>query len=285
MLKHATNHTQTRWQTFEKLTMKKIILLFLILISSISYSQSENIQVKLDSIIKEANLLYNYEKAAWTATDLTMSLEGLRNNFGGYIVYNSNDTIYTSIIDKAQSNRIAQYSFITNEIDRPINSNLKTSQLSTKERKLLEIKNNIIDQLSDNKYEIGFPEGFNPNLILIQEDKEYKLYIIMGTSESGVIPFGNDYLFRADSDGKIKTWKKFHSRLIPVQSKMPTGEIITSATHSHLRTTPYITATDICTFRLYSPFTELKEFKVYSPALGKYMKYDTDNNAIEILSE
>lgn len=265
--------------------MKKPILLFLLLISSISYSQSDNIQVKLDSIIKEANLLYNYEKAAWTATDLAMSLKRLKNDFGGYIVYHSNDTIYTSIIDKSQSNRIAQYSFITNEVVRPVNSNLETSLLSKTEKKLLKIKNNITDQLSNSKYEIGFPKGFNPNLILMQEDKEYKLYIIMGTSEAGVIPFGNDYLFRTDSDGKIKTWNKFHSRLIPVQSKTSNGEVTTSATHSHLRTTPYITATDICTFRLYSPFTELKEFKVYSPALGKYMKYDTDSNTIEMLNE
>lgn len=265
--------------------MTKTIIAFFILISPISYAQSDSTQVKLDSIIKEADLLYNYEKAAWHTTDLAMSSEGLRDNFGGYIVYHSNDTIYASITDKAQGKRIARYSYVTADIDTPVNSNPETSGLSIKERKLFKIKNSMIDQLSDSKYDIGFPKGFNPNLILMQDHNEYKLYIIMGTNESGIIPFGNDYLFRAGPKGKIKSWKKFHSRLIPVQSKMATGETVTSATHSHLRATPYITATDICTFRLYAPFTEITAFKVYSPALGKYMAYDIDHNTIEILDE
>jgi hypothetical protein len=265
--------------------MKNFTLLFTFLISSIVYSQSEVTQTKLDSIIKEADLLYNYEKAAWASTDLSRSLERIKDDFGGYIIYHSNDTIFASIIDRAQNKRIIKYAFVTSDINSPFDTNFDEAELTKKEQKLLAIRNKLIDQLSDSKYEIGFPEGFNPNLILLEEENEYRLYIIMGTNESDIIPFGNDYLFRADLDGNIKTWKKFHSRLIPIQSKMPTGEIITSATHSHLRTTPYITATDICTFRLYSPFTEITEFKVYSPALGKYMKYDIVNNTIEMLED
>lgn len=265
--------------------MKKITLLFTFLISTLVYSQSEGVQIKLDSIIKEADLLYNYEKVAWTSTDLSRSLEKVRNDFGGYIIYHSNDTIFASIIDRAQNKRIIKYSFVTSDINSPFDTNFHPSELTKKEERLLAIKNKLIDQLSDSKYEIGFPEGFNPNLILLEDENEYKLYIIMGTNESNIIPFGNDYLFWADLKGNIKTWKKFHSRLIPIQSKMPTGETITSATHSHLRSTPYITATDICTFRLYSPFTEITELKVYSPALGKFMKYDIVNNTIEMLED
>ena len=265
--------------------MKIFTLLLTFLISSLIYSQSEVTQFKLDSIIKEADVLYNYEKAAWASTDLARSLERLRNDFGGYIIYHSNDTIFASIIDRAQKNRIIKYSFVTSDIDSPFRTNFDAAELTKKEERLLTIRTKLIDQLSDSKYEIGFPEGFNPNLILLEEENEYRLYIIMGTNESDIIPFGNDYLFRADLDGNIKTWKKFHSRLLPIQSKMSTGETITSATHSHLRTTPYITATDICTFRLYAPFTEITEFKVYSPALGKYMKYNMDNNTIEMLED
>lgn len=40
-----------------------------------------------------------------------------------------------------------------------------------------------------------------------------------------------------------------NSRMIPAQSKGPNGEKVVSGIHSHLKTTPYITATDICTFR------------------------------------
>jgi hypothetical protein len=265
--------------------MKKIIILLIFIISAFGNSQNGTLQTKLDSILKEADLLYNYEKVAWNSTDLAMSLERVKNDYGGYIIYHTNDSIYASIIDISQKHRLIKYSYDFNNINVPANSNTDKSELSDKEKKLLDIKYKIIDQLSDRKYEVGFPEGFNPNLVLIQNDEEIKLYIIMGTSEAGVIPFGNDYLFTSDLEGNITSWKKFHSRLIPVRSKTPTGDIVTSATHSHLRTTPYITATDICTFRLYASYTELTEFKVYSPELGKNMKYYLESNTIEVIEK
>ncbi len=263
--------------------MKKILtLLIIIFISTLSYSQTDSLKVKLDSIIKEADLLYNYEKIAWNSTDMLMSKRKLKKQYGGYLIHHSNDTIFASFIDKKQKNRIAKYSFITTDLKTPFNSDLESKPLSESEKGLLDIKNKILNQLSDEKYEVGFPKGFNPNLVLIKNSNEFKLYILMGTSESGVIPFGNDYLFRADSFGNITKWRKFHSRLIPARTEMPGMGKITSAIHSHLRTTPYITATDICTFRLYAEFTEIKSFKVYSPAIGKYMEYNIKDNTIEV---
>ena len=266
-----------------KHTMKKLYLLLFLFLPIISYSQSDHNQVKLDSIIKEADMLYNYERAAWVSTDIIMPMEKLRENYGGYIVYHSNDTIYATIMDQSQRNRVARFTFVTSNMDDPVSSNFKTSELTEKEMNLFIIKSRVISQLSNPKYEIGIPEGFSPNLILLEEDDGYKLYIIMGTSESGIIPFGNDYIFYTDSTGNITSWRKFHSTLIPVQSTMSAGEVLRSAMHSHLKTTPYITATDICTFRLYAPFTELNEFKVLSTALKVYMKYDLATNSIEIL--
>jgi len=263
--------------------MKKSYLLLFLLLPIIGYSQTENRQVKLDSIIKEADLLYNYEKAAWVATDLLMPMEKLRNNYGGYIVYHSNDTIYATIMDQTQRKRLARFTFVTSNMDSPISSNFKISELTEKEMNLFATKSIVISQLSNPKYEIGIPEGYSPNLILFEEGEGYKLYIIMGTSESGIIPFGNDYLFHTDSTGDITSWQKFHSTLIPVQSTMSAGEVLKSAMHSHLKTTPYITATDICTFRLYAPYTELNEFKVLSTALNVYMKYDLETNSIEMV--
>jgi hypothetical protein len=117
----------------------------------------------------------------------------------------------------------------------------------------------------------------------MKTDDYYKLYIIMGTKESGVIPFGNDYLFKANSKGIITDWIKFHSRIIPAECYGPNGEEVTMSMHSHLKTVPYITPTDICTFRLYAPFCSIEEFSVYSPALKKTFKYILESNTIEIV--
>lgn len=266
--------------------MRKLyFLLFLLLLPFINYSQEKDILAKLDSINKEADLLYNYERAAWASSDLILPMKKLRSEYGGYVVYHSNDTIYTSIIDTTKSNRLARFTFVTTNMDDPIVSDFDTSELTEKETNLFTIKNRLIKQLSNPKYELSVPEGFSSNLILLEEEKSYKLYVIMATAESGIIPFGNDYLFYADSNGTITSWQKFHSKMFLVQSTMSAKEVMKSTTHTHLKSVPYITATDICTFRLYAPFTELEKLKVLSTALNVYMKYCLKANAIELMEQ
>jgi hypothetical protein len=263
--------------------MKRItILLFLGIIFLNAFSQNDNLQYKLDSIINEADLLYSYERAVWNATDLFMTNSKLKNNYGGYVVAHSNDTIFATFIDKSQKQKIAKYFFINSNLSSPFNTEIGLSPLSNAEQELLDIKIKIINQLSKKKYEIGIPQNFNPNFVLIKEKEGFKLYILMGTSESDVIPFGNDYLFWADSKGTITNWKKFHSRMIPTQSKGPNGEKVVSVIHSHLKTTPFITATDICTFRLYGGLCDMDEFMVLCTATDKYYKYSIKTNKIEI---
>ncbi|MAB47801.1 MAG: hypothetical protein CMC05_04135 [Flavobacteriaceae bacterium] len=272
--KHASKYLKQK--------MKKISALIFGLISIISFSQEKSEEVILDSIVKEADLLYKYEKVAWNSTDLLMSKRKLKKNYGGYVIYHSNDTIHASFIDKSQEKRIARYSFTASDLEVPYNSNFELIELSESEKELLDIKIKIVNNLSDEKYEVEFPQGFNPNLVLLKDENEYRLYIIMGTPKSNIIPFGNDYLFKTDLNGEIKEWKKFHSRVIPAQTEMPNGGKVISAVHSHLKTTPYITATDICTFRLYGELYGMKEFMVLSTALGKYFKYNIGENKITI---
>lgn len=262
--------------------MKNFILLALILFFFLNlFSQEDIAQAKLDSILVEADLMYKYEKSVWNSTDLLMSNKKLKKNYGGYIVHHSNDTLTVTYLDKNHKKSIARYSYKIDDLNKPLNIAIETSQLTTIEKDLFEIKGKIASQLSDSKYNVTIPQDYNPNLVLIKENDEYRLYIIMGTSKTGVIPFGNDYLFKANSKGKITYWKKFHSRMIPAMAEF-NGQKVRESFHSHLRTTPYITATDICTFRLYAQYTELKKFSVYSPSIGKTMTYNIESNKIEI---
>ncbi|OCK50861.1 hypothetical protein BA768_18590 [Chryseobacterium sp. CBo1] len=258
--------------------MKQIFFLVLILISSlhlaqdIKYTDSE-INKKLDSIKAEGNLLFLLENSSWQSTDLAKANKKISKNFGGYITYKSNDTVKTVILNKDKSLVIAEYSFKNNS-KKPVKENISQRNLNSDEAALKNIRAKLISQLSDPKYQVGAPEGFSLNIITIPFETNYKNYIITGASESNVIPFGNDYLFVTDKEGNIISNKKFHSRLIPTMTAMPEGSIMTMSTHSHLKTNPFISATDICTFRLYAPFTKLEEFSVYSPALGGYMTYN-----------
>ena len=262
--------------------MKYLTLSLFMTIALNGLSQESDLNLKLDSIKQEADLLFRYEKAVWFSTDILMSDKKLKKNFGGYVVYHSKDTTIVSMFDKKQKVVIAKYQFIGSEFTNPFKTIEEASKASSIEQELLDIKTKIIEQLADSKYEVTIPQNYNPNLVLIKESLGYKLYILMGTNEKGIIPFGNDYLFKTNTTGDITEWQKFHSRMIPAQSEIPGVGKVTSSSHSHLRSTPYITATDICTFRLYAQYTELKEFSVYSPALGKSMKYSIEENKIEV---
>lgn len=266
--------------------MRLLLLSVTLIVSVVTYAQhatsaDNKLKQQLDSILEEADILYKHEKAAWISTDLVFEESTIKNNIGEYLTYQDNDKIKTIFIDKNGENCIVEYTFKDN-FDKPDEITTEERKPTEKEKTLLEVRRKIIDQLSDPQYQVGMPNGYSLNLILMSDGDKYKLYIITGTSQAEIIPFGNDYLFVADSEGNIESWKKFHSTLIPIQTKGPNGEIVIMPVHTHLRTTPLITATDICTFRLYGSLYEMDEFMVYSPALGNYMKYSIKGNNITI---
>lgn len=97
-----------------------------------------------------------------------------------------------------------------------------------------------------------------------------------------IIPLGNDYLFIADKQGKIKSLKKFHSRLIPQQVSVNDSARPVSLMHSHLIAEPYISAKDICTFMLYGGYYGINEFAVFSTAFSVIFTYHLDSHSITI---
>jgi hypothetical protein len=63
---------------------------------------------------------------------------------------------------------------------------------------------------------------------------------------------------------------------------MMEGNKVKKLVQIHLKTTPLITATDICTFMLYAPLYDINVFSVYSPAIGKTMEYSLKDNEITV---
>jgi len=263
--------------------MKKIIILFCVFVNVSLFGQvklsKEEIKQKNDSILAEGNLLYRYEKAAWVSTDLAMSLKEVKDSFGGYLIYRSGDSIKAIILGKEPNTCIYELIFL-NDFTNPYKELLVKRQLTDQEEDLQTIKLKIVEEAFSPSYQVQSAEGYSLVLELIPCESGYKLYILTGTSQHDVIPMGNDYIFFSDENGEITSWRKFHSRLIPTQTKI-NGEKVTGFTHSHLRSEPFISATDICTFKLYGIYYGLKQFKVLSTALSKCFTYDADKNTIE----
>lgn len=166
--------------------MKRIISLTFILVSSLFLAQNTKytdaeIKKKLDSIKAEGNLLFSLENSSWQSTDLARENKKINENFGGYLTYKSNDTVKTVILHKDKNLVIAEYSF-TNNSKKPVKENLSQRNLNSNENNLKNIRSKVISQLSDPKYEVGVPNGFNLNIITIPFEESYKNYVITGSS-------------------------------------------------------------------------------------------------------
>lgn len=264
---------------------QSIILFLLVLTFNNAFSQNERIQFILDSIVKEADLMYKHEKVAWESTDLLIAKKFDMINYGGYVVTLSSDSITITHLNQNMDESVARFTYVSGDLKNPVISSYKSSALTSSEKELQSVKFSILEQLYNDKLDVTIPLDYSPNFVLIKDGQFFRLYIIMGTTQSGVIPFGKDYLFIADSTGKIISWKKLHSTMIPIKTQTAQSQKVFASVHSHLPTTPYIPATDICTFRLYAPGCGMKTFTVFCTATKQYYQYNMDENKIEIIGQ
>lgn len=259
-----------------------IMMLFHTFLSNAQESYTlKELQAKTDSILHEANRLFNYEKSSWITTDLAMEEPSIRPDYHSFLTYEVNNGMKTIVLSKDAECIYEALFFLKNDSYK---ENMIKRDLSRYEENLLKIRENIINQLIDEEYDVGAPDGFSLNMILLPFENGFKFYILTGTSERNIIPFGNDYLFYTDKEGTIQSWKKFHTKLVPLFTHVK-GEAVVTLSHSHVKEEPFISATDICTFKLYGGLYDLPEFSVYSPALSKYFTYNLLTDTITISDE
>ena len=274
--------------------MKKVLIALLSLFSSIMLAQKlemseSELKEKLDSILHEGNLLYKYEKAAWISNELAFKNPIVKAEYHDYFSYTEQGVIKTIILEETLQSCIAEYVF-ENNFDQPKSVIIEKRELSDKEKKLINVRGKIIEKIHE-KEKVTVPtRGYGLNYILLPFADKYKLYIITGTTEPNIVPFGNDYVFIANEEGEIENWHKFHSQLIPSSTIVGGNNArrnnarrnrITGLIHTHLPSTPLITATDICTFLLYAPLYDLETLTVlYAPVA---MKYSLKENTITIV--
>lgn len=231
-----------------------------------------------DSIVVEGNLLYRYEKAAWEATDIGRQNEQVARELFDLLVYQRQDTIRVCLLDRDLLS-ICEVDFTgpDNEVRK---SSFVSRALSEAESRLFFLKNELINRVMAGEYGVGVAESYGLNFVLIPDGEGYRFYILTGTTLPGIIPFGNDYLFFADAQGGITGWRKMHSVLLPM-SREVNGQAVKNTIHSHRPEEPYMTATDICTFKLYGPLCGQDSFTVVSP-LQKVMTYRLTTDSIEV---
>lgn len=259
--------------------MKKLIWLLLLFPCGFSFARQSytdaQIQEKCDSVLREADLLYRYARSAWITADAGLSLRKVKKTMRDFLVYESGDTLRCLIVDEKPRCIYEAWLLGPNAIAA---SSMERRKLTPEEARLAKVKEKALFSIANMGYKMQSYEDYTMNPILVPDGDGYKMYLVSGTTLPLTIPMGNDYLFYTDSEGRVTSWKQFHSRLYPVKIL----QNVSTPVHKHDAAEPFISATDICTFRMYSDKTILTEFVVYSPALALFFTYHKDTNTISV---
>ncbi len=244
----------------------------------------ETLNLIHDSILNEAEVLYYFELAAWVSIDSALYDPEIEKIIGGYIVYEIENGVKSIVFSENLEYVILEMDYEFGNQDYVFFSKEKRS-VTEKEAHLVNIRDKIIDNIIREKYKVIQYENYTFNTVLLEKDFGYRFYLLTGTTLNWVVPFGNDYLFETDFEGDITKYKRIHQTLINFEIYTDEGHEVVSHMHSHLKSEPYITATDICTFRLYARLYDLDNFIVYSTFYGKYFMYILKSNTIIVMDK
>jgi hypothetical protein len=243
----------------------------------------EVIQTINDSICAEGAVLYTAERLNWVSTDSVLA-RYRHEDLGGNLIWQPTASTWSAIFyDKNKEDCIFELKL--NAMSGANSLSYDIRPLTEDEQVQIKLKhtmiNNALEKYGDQiKYndKIG-----NPNFDFVRiNDNLIRLYILQGTVQTNIIPFGNDYSIDFDNSGNPLCFRKYHQSLIAIKTVDDEGKKIVSVAHSHLADNPYITPTDVCNFLLYRG--ELEDSYILSTALNGYIIHHAKNNTTEFTS-
>lgn len=247
--------------------MKKLLVLTCLLFSiygnaQIKHFSEPELRKIADSIVAEANLLFRSESASWFGTDIFLEkFKGDRSNLG-YFSYP--DSILTKCVffsPKPVPKVIGTITFdSTYAIDKGFLS-MQERDFTDLENQYFIIRNKALDLIgTDSAFK--FYNNTGTNIIPIINKGKKDVYVITGSHRQELVIFGNDYLIHFDKDNNITGRELLHQGIIPAE-KNDTSTV--GMIHTHLPGfNPFMTATDICTARLYERLTGWKNYTAVS---------------------
>ncbi len=245
-----------------------------------------------DSIVREGYRLYVYEKMAWVGSDSMYAhcSHAKDVNAQAYLEDAENRYYIFGNIDKAKIYFVSTFSKSTNLIYAPCKStwNDMDRAAGQYEMDVLNYRNTSIrkafEACRDSIYKADGEEGGMNFDVLYIDSNLTRVYMLQGTSKSGVLPIGNDYMVELDKNYKVLDFKRFHHSYIPM--KMQKG--LVAFMHSHTPDNPYMTATDVCNALLYArDLFRTKEFYVSGSAFQSpfTMKFNMINCELTAIND
>jgi hypothetical protein len=263
-----------------------LILIFL----PVFFFSQRSLKKKADELFQEGQTLYVLESASVSALDLFYDKEFDPASVKGYFSYFDKDTIRTvfyreidtaSAVFKANDSLKAQIkdrfdllviSKTMNFVDKNLSKkaiklNETERKITEKERALFEIRFIIFKLFNDDPINFVKYEKSNLSIVILEEKKMYKAYVMNVFQDTRFVPIGNDYYFEFDKAFNLKVKKPLHKTLIPIELSYRGGknDEVKPTFHNHKGDTAseFITSTDICQILLFKPALKWDMHVVY----------------------
>ncbi|MGG9971830.1 hypothetical protein ACQ33O_08575 [Ferruginibacter sp. SUN002] len=261
--------------------LKSILTFFITLIFIDQVCGQTDIDKIRDSIIKEADKLYKSEYASWYGTDIFFQeYKGDQDIIGGYVSYPiGDDDVCIFYSNSNDPEIIGTIHFKSNK--KVVYDSVRRTMTAT-EKDFYNLKTAAQNVIQSDTGLFLYYKGSTLNLVpIIEKDRKW-VYAISGSSKPNTAYLGNDYLMTFTNKNELISKKRIHQSLIPVPYTDPDKKDEFGSVHNHLpETGDFITATDICTIRLYQEYGKWKSHIVVSE---KYMSIWTcEGNGLVIV--
>ncbi|TWJ03340.1 hypothetical protein JN11_00878 [Mucilaginibacter frigoritolerans] len=264
--------------------MKKLFtLITLFILAQNATAQKNELRQIADSINAEGEMLYHSEWASGHSTQIFTSSFGRKKLLsGGYFSYETKKGMTTIFFSKNEDLVV----LATVKFDHGLDSSkysidTTTRKFTENEKEYYTIRSKAAKViLNDTLFK--FYQNTSLNLVPIIKNGTKKVYVITAQTAPNEVLLGNDYLINFDKDNGIIKKTKLHNNLIP----LGTGgqDAIKASSHQHLgETSPFITATDICAFKLWKAKTTWVISFVVSA--GYVSAWYFDDESLEIFTQ
>jgi len=265
--------------------IKKLIFLIILLVAvNRLFAQRERLDQITDSITNEGKTLYRSEWASWYGTDVFVDkCKSIANQAGGYFSYETPDSLINLFFTKGDMPSVLARIYFGKELNsRNYRLDTMRHQLSTTERGYYDTRAAVSTRIRTDTI-FKYFKNTNLNIVPLIEKDIRRAYVLTGTSASGVVIFGNDYLINFDKNNDITSVKKLHKNMMPAYPKADTSKIQVGGMHTHLpESGEFMTATDICTVMLNEKFTDWKTY--YTISKNYISIWDCKKNELVILT-
>lgn len=248
-------YSQKYLPTLPPLMKKLFTLITLLILAQNATAQKNELRRIADSINTEGEMLYHSEWASGHSTQIFASRFGGKKLLsGGYFSYETKKGMTTIFFSKNENPAVMATVKFEHGLDSSQYSiDTITRKFTGNEKEFYTIRSKAAQVvLNDTLFQ--FYQNISLNLVPIIKNGAKRVYVITAQTSPDEVLLGNDYLINFDKDDDIIKKTKLHNNLIP----LGTGgkDAIKASSHVHLgNTSPFITATDICAFKLWKPKT------------------------------